>query len=222
MNENLYLRDPLSSDLGRRFLNSGAEMMVRLGFEEFTFKKLAVELNTNESSIYRYFENKHRLLSYLVAWYWRWIEYMVVFHTNNMTDAREKIDRVLKILMLRMETPDIDGHEMNKSILHQLVIQEGSKVYLTTHVGEDNKQQFFRPYKDLCARIAAILLEYKPDYPYARSLTSTLIEMAHYQHFFMKNLPSLTDFGQEKDDNKIIGFLKTIVLGGMDFRENNS
>lgn len=222
MNENLYLRDPLSSDLGRRILNTGAEMMVRLGFEEFTFKKLAVELNTNESSIYRYFENKHRLLSYLVAWYWRWIEYMVVFHTNNMTDAREKIDRVLKILMLRMETPDIDGHEMNKSILHQLVIQEGSKVYLTTHVGEDNKQQFFRPYKDLCARIAAILLEYKPDYPYARSLTSTLIEMAHYQHFFMKNLPSLTDFGQEKDDNKIIGFLKTIVLGGMDFRENNS
>jgi hypothetical protein len=34
---------------------------------------------------------------------------------------------------------------------YQIVISEGSKPYLTKQVGEDNKHQFFKPYKDLCA-----------------------------------------------------------------------
>ena len=37
--------------------------------EEFTFRKLAQKINTTEASVYRYFENKHRLLIYILAWY---------------------------------------------------------------------------------------------------------------------------------------------------------
>jgi len=92
------------------------------------------------------------------------------------------------------------------------VIKESSKVYLTHHVEADNKNFFFKPYKDLTRRIADVFLELNPRYKYARSLTSTVIEMAHYQHFFMHNLPSLTDFGELKDDREVYHYLKSLVL----------
>ena len=49
--------------------------MVEIGFESFTFKKLAAKIESTEASVYRYFENKHKLLIYLVSWYWNWVEY---------------------------------------------------------------------------------------------------------------------------------------------------
>ena len=78
VNEKLYLRNPELSELGKNILSKGAKMIDEMGLEEFTFKKLATTLNTNESSIYRYFESKHRLLLYFFEWYWRWMEYQLV------------------------------------------------------------------------------------------------------------------------------------------------
>jgi len=215
LNEKLFLRDPTHSEVGRKIVNQGAIMMEKLGLEDFTFKKLAMKLKTNESSIYRYFENKHRLLTYLVDWYWRWIEYLVIIHTNNITDPYKKIDIILNILMLKVEGDLAGGVELEKQVLHQLVIKEGSKSYLTNHVTEDNKHQFFKPYKDLCARIAIVFLEINPHYKYSRSLTSTVLEMAHYQFFFMKNLPRLTDFGHAKDEQEIIHFLRHLIVSAL-------
>jgi AcrR family transcriptional regulator len=172
-------------------------------------------MKTNESSIYRYFENKHRLLLYLVDWYWQWIEYQVIVHTNNMKDPYKKIDIILNILMLKVEGEFVGGPEVDKQVLHHLVIKEGSKSYLTNHVTEDNKQQLFLPYKELCARIAGVFLEIKPKYKYARSLASTILEVAHHQYFFMHNLPRLTDFSKGKDENEIILFLKHVVTASL-------
>jgi AcrR family transcriptional regulator len=215
LNEKLFVRDPASSDVGRSIVKQGAAMIEKMGLEEFTFKKLATKLKTNESSIYRYFENKHRMLVYLVDWYWRWIEYLVVVHINNIKDPYKKIDVILNILMLKVDADLVGGPDMDKQILHQLVIKEASKSYLTSHVVEDNKLQLFKPYKDLCARIAAIFLEINPKYKYGRSLTSTVLEMAHYQYFFMHNLPRLTDFGQAKDEKEIIKFLRHLILSSL-------
>lgn len=215
LNEKLFVRDPTLSEVGRNIVNQGAVMMEKLGLEDFTFKKLATKLKTNESSIYRYFENKHRLLIYLVDWYWRWIEYLVIIHTNNISDPYKKIDIILNILMLKVEGDLAGGVELEKQVLHQLVIKEGSKSYLTSHVTEDNKHQFFKPYKDVCARIANVFLEINPKYKYARSLTSTVLEMAHYQFFFMKNLPRLTDFGHAKDEQEIVNFLRHLIISSL-------
>jgi AcrR family transcriptional regulator len=55
VNEKLYLRNPELSELGKNILSMGAKMIDEMGLEEFTFKKLATALSTNESSIYRYF-----------------------------------------------------------------------------------------------------------------------------------------------------------------------
>ena len=82
-------------------------------------------------------------------------------------------------------------------------------------ISEDNKDHLFKPYKDLCAVIGNIILECSPEYKYPKSLGSTIIEMAHFQNFFMNNLPSLTDFGQDKDEAKIVKFLEDLVFSSI-------
>lgn len=211
MNEKLFLRDPEESELGRNIIQHSIILIHNIGFEAFTFKKLALEIKTTEAGIYRYFENKHRLLIYITAWYWSWLEYRVSFHTNNVTDPSVKLKRVIQLLATTVDD-DVKTSHINENILHQIIITEGSKVYLTKHVGEDNKHRFFKPYKDLCAVIGDIILECSPKYNYPKSLASTIIEMAHFQNFFMNNLPALTDFGETKDESNVIAFLEDLVF----------
>ena len=211
MNEKLFLRNPEHSELGRKIILHGIQLIYKSGFESFTFKKLANDIGTTEAGIYRYFENKHRLLIYFTAWYWSWLEYQVVFHTNNIKDPVVKLKKVINLLATAVED-DAASNPINESMLHQIIITEGSKTYLTKHVSEDNKYHLFKPYKDLCAKIAGIILEYNPQYKYPKSLSSTIIEMAHFQNFFMHNLPSLTDFGENKGEEKIVLFLENLVF----------
>ena len=75
INDKLYVKDPESSNLGKRIVEESILMINDFGFESFTFKKLGQKIGSNESSIYRYFENKHKLLLYLASWYWGWLEY---------------------------------------------------------------------------------------------------------------------------------------------------
>ena len=218
MNGKLSLRDPERSELGRRMVRQGILLMADIGFEELTFRKLADRIGTKEASIYRYFENKHRLLVYFVAWYWQWLEYQVVFQTNNLTDPRLKLERILKILLLNDMLPEpaaTPADAIDVAALHRIVIREASKAYLTHHVTEDNKVQLFKPYKDLCGRIAGVIQEYRPGYPYARSRASSLIETAHYQAFFMQYLPSLTDFGTAQTDEPLLHFLRHLLFSSL-------
>jgi AcrR family transcriptional regulator len=214
MNEALYLRNPESSALGKSIIKHSVEMIYAQGIEAFTFKKLAAEIGTTEASIYRYFENKHKLLVYLTAWYWGWLEFQISFHTNNIKEPAVKLKRVIKLLTSTV-VDDKQTHHINESFLHQIIISEGSKAYLTKQVGEDNKQQFFKPYKDLCAVIGHIISEVNPKYKYPKSLATTIVEMAHFQNFFMNNLPSLTDFGKTKEESEIIAFLNDLVFSSV-------
>ena len=122
-----------------------------------------------------------------------------------------KLKIVIKLLASTVED-DIRTDHINENILHQIIITEGSKTYLTRNVSEDNKDQLFKPYKDLCAVIGNMILECNSNYKYPKSLASTIIEMAHFQNFFMNNLPSLTDFGGNKDELEIIYFLEDLVF----------
>ena len=135
-------------------------------------------------------------------------------YTNNIKDPAVKLKKVIKLLATTVVDDDKTIH-INEDLLHQIIISEGSKAYLTRHVSEDNKEQLFKPYKDLCAVIADIILESNPKYKYPRSLASTIIEMAHFQNFFMNNLPSLTDFGTTKDEKKVVSFLEDLVFSSI-------
>lgn len=215
MNEKLFLRNPEESVLGRKIVKHGLILINKIGFEEFTFKKLATEISTTESSIYRYFENKHRFLVYLINWYWSYIEYKVVFYINNINNPEIKLKTVIKLLVEEPINKNLDTDFISENEAYMLVMWEGSKSYLTRNVSKDNKDRLFKPYKDLCERISSIIVELNPKYKFPHSMASTILEMAHSQKFFMQNLPALTDFSKDQDDKKIILFLESMLFSSI-------
>lgn len=215
MNEKLFLRNPEESVLGKKIVKNGLILINKLGFEEFTFKKLSIEISTTEATIYRYFENKHRLLVYLVNWYWSYIEYKVIFQTNNITNPEVKLKTIIKLLVEEPGNNGLNSDFISEQEAYQLIMWESSKSYLTRNISKDNKDRLFKPYKDLCERISSIIKEYNPKYKFPHSMASTILEMAHSQKFFMKNLPALTDFSKEQDDKKIILFLESLLFNSI-------
>lgn len=168
VNEHIYLRDPESSELGKQIVKNAIDLIYELGFEHFTFKKLATKMSTTEASIYRYFENKHRLLLYILNWYWSYMEFLVDFTIQNIQDPKEKLTKI--ITLFTQNLPESVGQlDYNKSYLNQIVLSESSKVYLIKEVKEINSFQVFKPYKDLCNKISEVMLSLNPSYTYARS-----------------------------------------------------
>ena len=98
VNDKLYVKNPETSDLGKKIIEQSILLIDEIGFENFTFKKLGEKINSNESSIYRYFESKHKLMLYLSSWYWGWIEYKLVFATNNVTNPVEKLKKAISLI----------------------------------------------------------------------------------------------------------------------------
>ena len=47
-------RDPQETELGRKIIEFSIILIEKIGFEAFTFKKLANEIGSTEKSIYRY------------------------------------------------------------------------------------------------------------------------------------------------------------------------
>jgi len=156
MNPNLFIRDPQETELGRNIINTSIRMIDEMGFESFTFKKLALEISSTEASVYRYFENKHRLLVYLIAWYWNWLEYKIDYGTQNVQDPTKRLEIALKIVS---EGNHNDPHfpDVDEAALNRIVVGESDKTYLTKQVDEDNKEGLFRGYKALCKKIADIV-----------------------------------------------------------------
>ena len=210
VNEKIYVRDPEGTELGKQIVKRSIDLIYQLGFEAFTFKKLALQMNTTEATIYRYFENKHRLLLYILNWYWSYMEYLVVFQLQPIVDSKAKLDRLVELLT--DDLPESAGQsDYNKKYLHQIVISESSKVYLVKDVKEINSNEVFKPYKELCARISELISAQNPDYAYPHSLSSTLVETAHSQLFFSMHLPRLTDANGEDQARFVEGFLKDLV-----------
>lgn len=213
LNDKLYLKNPEETELGRRIVGQSIQLIHKIGFEEFTFKKLALEIKTTEAGIYRYFENKHKLLIYLFDWYWSWQTYRLTINTKHLKKPEAKIKLAIQFLSNELKD-DLSLNHVNTDVLCEIVTDEGAKAYLTKHVTEYNKVKLFKPYKDLCALIAVFIKEYSPRYKYPRTLATTIIEMAHSQKYYLRNLPSLTDF-EKNEAEKISSFLEDLVFGAL-------
>ena len=50
LNPNLYLRDPAATKLGRKIIDFSIQLIDKMGFEEFTFRKLASAIHSTEAS----------------------------------------------------------------------------------------------------------------------------------------------------------------------------
>ena len=196
INDKIYVKDPESSALGKRIIEHSIEMIHDLGFEGFTFKKLGVRIGSNESSIYRYFENKHKLLLYLASWYWGWLEYQLVFATHGIPKPEDKLATAIRILTRATEL-DASFTHINEVVLNKIVINEYSKSYLTKEVDMENKEGYFVIYKRLVNRIREMIQAVSPDYSYPASLASTVLEGGLHQYFLIDHFPSMTDCKQQ-------------------------
>ncbi|PIE49366.1 MAG: TetR family transcriptional regulator [Flavobacteriales bacterium] len=191
-NEGMFLKDPQSSALGRKILQQSILLINEIGFEAFNFKKLAKRINSTESSVYRYFENKHLLLIYLVSWYWEWVSYLITVNTLNIKDPRQKLRIIINALVsATFENPSVDY--INESILHKVVIAEGVKTYYTKEVEAENAKGFFRNYKQLVTLISKVVTEINPEFKYPNAYATNLFEMSNNHIFFAKHLPGFTD-----------------------------
>ncbi len=197
VNNKLYVKNPETSELGKKIIEQSIVLIDEIGFENFTFKKLGEKINSNESSIYRYFESKHKLMLYLSSWYWGWIEYKLVFSTSNIENSMEKLKKAIKVVTEKVEDDTTTLH-INESILNKIIIQEFTKTLLTKEVDEENKEGFFLVYKRIINRIIDIINEVKPSYEFKKSLASSIVEGALHQQFLKDHLKTITDCNDNK------------------------
>ncbi len=215
LNQHLYVKDPESSDLGKSIVESAIGLIYELGFEQFTFRKLSTKIHTTEATIYRYFTSKHRLLIYILNWYWSYLEFLTEMLIPAETPARNKLTLLLTIIT-HCQKEERQLMDYNLDHLHNIVISESSKSYLVKEVDTINKEMAFHPLKSLCKRISSIILEIQPQYPYARSLASTLLETAHDQQFFSEHLSSLTDNTSHKQHKKyVLNYLTQLAFSAI-------
>lgn len=177
VNDKIYLADPAGSDLGKRILKSGSKLICEEGLDSFNFKKLSKEIKSTEAAIYRYFENKNKLLLYYFAWYWKWIEYNVVFGTQNLPTAKQKLEVILNILSNPPQIGNtfdyIDGDSVFK-----LMGRDGIRILLTPPESDDEKE-LIKAFKSLCDRVSIVINEVDESYNLPVQLATTIIVSTH-------------------------------------------
>ncbi len=207
LNKHLYNRDPQETELGRKIIGSSIILIDEIGFESFTFKKLAKLIGSTEKSIYRYFENKHFLLLFLTTWYWEWVKYLININVKNITDPKKKLEIAITNLVNATSENPMNKY-INENILHQVVIKEGGKAYHINGIDDENKVGLFYAYKSLVKLVSDIIEEVNPDFPYSCSLSSNIFEMANNQIYFAEHLPLLSSLKKGKKLNdKLIEML---------------
>lgn len=192
VNPKLYVKNPETSALGKNIIQNSIILIDEIGFENFTFKKLGEKIGSNESSIYRYFESKHKLLLYLSSWYWGWMEYRLVFSTNNISNPLEKLKKAITIVTEKVQDDSSTEH-INESLLNKIIIAEFTKTLLTKEVDEENKEGFFIVYKRVINRIIEMILEVNSTYEFPKSMASSIVQGSLHQHFLKDHLTTITN-----------------------------
>ncbi len=214
LNKKLFLKDPESTNLGKKIIENSIKLIDELGFDRFNFKKLASDIDSTEASIYRYFENKNKLLFYLISWYWSWVKYNIDYKTHKLKNPADKLKVVIKVISNSLHD-DPETKYVDESILSRIVITESPKAYMTKHVEEDYKDGLFEAYKELCNKIAEIVLAVNPNYKSPRALATAMLRIIHNQMYFTQHLPELTDIVLLDNEDKSLGveyFLEDIVF----------
>ncbi len=210
LNPKIYIKDPETSALGRRIIQESITLIDEIGFDTFTFKKLGERIGSNESSIYRYFENKHKLLVYLSSWYWSWMEYRIVFATANIADPSEKLRKAVTLVTEKIED-DADTEYIDESVLNRIIIAEFTKTFLTKEVDEENKEGFFLIYKRVVNRIVDMIAEINPEFPFPKSLASGIVEGSLHQHFIKDHFRTITDCNENVSPTDFYLYLVTFI-----------
>jgi AcrR family transcriptional regulator len=175
---NSYLRNPEETPLGRAIVGSSVDLMYEIGFEAFTFKKLAKAIQSTEASVYRYFSNKHQLLQYLQAWYWLWVLSLMKSRTTNVTDPAKRLRAAISVLIDSGKRDDTIPH-INEPKLQKIVVIEGMKSDKTEGRAKIAQDPSLECYALVCDELSALIKSHTPRYKTPRTLATTLVFTAH-------------------------------------------
>lgn len=192
LNESLFNKDPQDTDLGKKILEQSIILINELGIESFNFKKLAEAIDSTEASIYRYFENKHKLLLFLTSWYWQWVQYLIEMNTKNIDDPKKLLAVAINNIVNASTENPLTSY-VNENLLHNIIVKESSKAYHTNTVDKENEGGLFLSYKNLVEKLSQMIAKVDKDFPYKTSLASNIFEMSNNQMYFAQHLPRLTD-----------------------------
>jgi AcrR family transcriptional regulator len=190
--DGIFLKDPERSELGRKILKDGVYLIDKIGFEAFTFKKLGERIQSNESSIYRYFENKHKLLLYLSSWYWSWIEFRLIYETANLEDPNLRLYKAITLLT-EDSSPEILEGNIKESILKKIITSNFNKTFIMDEVNNEN---FIKTYKQVIFLLSEIIKEVNPYYSYPENLSNNIVEGALYQYFLRQHFRTITNYSE--------------------------
>ncbi len=207
LDQSLYLRNPEETALGKSIISSSIVMLDEMGYDAFTFKKLADRIKSTEASVYRYFGNKHQLLCYLVCWYWLWLEYLIGVRTRNVSDPRRQLELAISAL-LEADQDDPNVQHIDEGLLHRVVIAESARVYMTRAAGESQPRGILAGYDALCSRLTDMIKALDPKYKFPRELMETLLLSAHNQIFTLyKNQDRKAKRGDHRATEMFLGNL---------------
>jgi hypothetical protein len=120
------------------------------------------------------------------------VKYQIEFNTNNIEDPKKKLKITLSMLVESTLTNPAVPH-VDEAILHRIVVSEGVKAYHSKDVDEENKAGLYVTYKSLCKTLADKILAVSPEFPYAQTLATTLLDMSNNNIYYAQHLPSLTN-----------------------------
>ncbi|MBP8074150.1 MAG: TetR/AcrR family transcriptional regulator, partial [Bacteroidia bacterium] len=161
---------------------------------------------------YRYFENKHKLLVYLVAWYWAWLDYTIDYQIHNIEDPRRRLRLAIEALANANIEDPLTAH-INEASLHRIVIAESSKAFLTKSVDGEREQGLFEGYVQLVDKLAGIIAAVNPDFEYPKALAVTVIEGSRKQLFFAVHIPTVTEISAPAAlQEQLSDFLEMLIL----------
>lgn len=101
-------------------------------------------------------------------------------------------------LLSGVDTLIFPGYALDAAMLYEVVVAESTKTYHTHHVDRDNAEGLFAAYKHFSARMADLVKEMAPQYPYPQALVNILLEASKVEWFFSEHLPSLTELDTAK------------------------
>ena len=192
INEDIFLKNPLDSELGKKIISTSVKMIDEVGFSKFNFKKLGLEIESTEASIYRYFPNKHNILVYLSSWYWEFLLYQINIKTKTVEDPREKLK--IAISNLVNIPPEGQMHSfLDMYTLQSIINEQFYKIVRTKKISMQNDSGFFESYKRLCSALASLFNNIDSSFKYPMTMATSIVEMSINNTYCSSNLPSLTE-----------------------------
>jgi len=129
-----------------------------------------------------------------------------VFETHSL-NPENKLDKAIEIVT-RAIKEDSNFSHINEILLNRIMVNENSKSFLTKEVDEENKNGYFIIYKRIVHRLRDMIQAIQPDYKFATSLASTIIEGGLHQHFLKDHFKTITDCDERLSPTT---FMKNLV-----------